>query len=311
MDQEIINPLRGIIVPLVTPLLSGKQLDLKGLNNLAEHVIDGGVSAVFLLGTTGEAQHLSYELRREMIKKTCTIVGSKVPVLVGISDTSIEESVKLTSFAAACGAEAVVPTPPYYYTPGQDELVRYYTTLTENLELPLYLYNMPSNVKINIEHQTVLELAENPKIIGLKDSSANGVYFQKLLNSFKNKLFTLVVGPEEMTAETVLMGGHGGVNGGANIYPKLYTELYKAAANRDFETIQRLQPIVMEISTTYYTAGKNPSSYLRGLKAVLDMKGICSGVLADPYFEFGSIEKEVLAAGMKSIDKKLKEAGIL
>ena len=311
MDQEIINPLRGIIVPLVTPLLSGKQLDLKGLNNLAEHVIDGGVSAVFLLGTTGEAQHLSYELRREMIKKTCTIVGSKVPVLVGISDTSIEESVKLTSFAAACGAEAVVATPPYYYTPGQDELVRYYTTLTENLELPLYLYNMPSNVKINIEHQTVLELAENPKIIGLKDSSANGVYFQKLLNSFKNKLFTLVVGPEEMTAETVLMGGHGGVNGGANIYPKLYTELYKAAANRDFETIQRLQPIVMEISTTYYTAGKNPSSYLRGLKAVLDMKGICSGVLADPYFEFGNIEKEVLAAGMKSIDKKLKEAGIL
>ena len=311
MDQEIKNPLRGIIVPLVTPLLSGKQLDLKGLNNLAEHVIDGGVSAVFLLGTTGEAQHLSYELRREMIKKTCTIVGSRVPVLVGISDTSIEESVKLASFAAACGAEAVVATPPYYYTPGQDELVRYYTTLTENLELPLYLYNMPSNVKINIEHQTVLELAENPKIIGLKDSSANGVYFQKLLNSFKNKLFTLVVGPEEMTAETVLMGGHGGVNGGANIYPKLYTELYKAAANRDFETIQRLQPIVMEISTTYYTAGKNPSSYLRGLKAVLGIKGICSGVLADPYFEFGSIEKEVLAAGMKSIDKKLKEAGIL
>ena len=175
-------------------------------------------------------------------------------------------------------------TPPYYFTPSQEELVKYYSALASKLELPLYLYNMPSNVKINIEPQTAVELSKNPKIIGLKDSSANGVYFQKMLYFFKNKPFTLVVGPEEMTAETVMLGGHGGVNGGANIYPKLYTELYKAAVNRDFETIEKLQQIVMEISTTYYSVGNNPSSYFRGLKAILELKGICSGVLAEPYF---------------------------
>jgi 4-hydroxy-tetrahydrodipicolinate synthase len=129
MIQELHNPLRGIIVPLVTPLLNDNVLDFEGLGNLITHVIKGGVSGIFLLGTTGEAQNLSYELRRKLIKATCEKVGSRVPVLVGISDTCIDESARLAAYAARCGADAVVAAPPYYYIPGQVELIQYYTRL--------------------------------------------------------------------------------------------------------------------------------------------------------------------------------------
>ena len=300
------NTLSGIIVPLVTPLIDRDTLDVKGLDILIDHVIAGGVSGIFVLGTTGEAQHLSYDLRKQVIKLTCEKAKSRVPVLVGISDTSITESVSLSKFASGCGATAVVATPPYYYTPGQRELYHYYSTLASAITLPLYLYNMPGNVKINIEYPTVVELAKHSNIIGLKDSSGNGVYFQKLLFTFKDKSFDLFVGPEEMTAETVLMGGDGGVNGGANIFPELYAKLYNATVNRDFKTIQELQPIVMDISTSIYTVGKTPSSYLQGVKGALNQKGLCSGMLADPYQEFEEKERLVLSEHLKRIESNIK-----
>ena len=100
--------LRGIVPPLVTPLIDNDTIDDAGLERLVEHVIDGGVSGVFILGTTGEAQSISFELRYEMIKKTAHIVNKRVPLLVGISDTSLVDSISLANLAAEFGADAVV-----------------------------------------------------------------------------------------------------------------------------------------------------------------------------------------------------------
>ena len=226
------KPLRGIIPPVITPMIDNDTLDVIGLENLLNRMIKGGVSGVFILGTSGEAQ----------IKETCRIVEKRIPVLVGITDTSFSESLLLAANAALYGADALVAAPPYYFAPGQAELIQYYNDLANQLPLPLFLYNMPSHVKVMIEPETVLALSENPNIIGLKDSSANGVYFQKLIYLLRNKPeFTLLCGPEEMTAEVILMGGHGGVNGGANLFPELYVALYDAAASKDFEKLAELQ----------------------------------------------------------------------
>lgn len=304
--NKLITSLKGIIVPLVTPLIDNQTLDDQGLKNVIEHVIKGGVSGIFILGTTGEAQSLNYDLKRELIKTATEIVNLRVPVLVGISDTSIDESAKLAAHAAKCGASAVVATPPYYYNLGQAELLNYYKSLASTIDLPLFLYNMPSNVKINIEHKTVLELSEHPMIIGLKDSSSNGVYFQKLLYSFTNKPFMFFIGPEEMMAETVLMGGHGGVNGGANLYPELYVKLYKAALNKNFESISRLQSLVISISNDLYTVGEFESSFIKGVKTALHLKGICSDYLSKPYYKFNETKRDILQKRMNDIDEKIK-----
>src|ERR1035437_857242 len=100
MNRLLKEPLCGIVPPLVTPLLDNITLDVDGLERLIERLINGGVSAVFVLGTTGEAQSLSYALREKMIENTCRIVNGRIPVLVGITETSLIESKKLANFSA-------------------------------------------------------------------------------------------------------------------------------------------------------------------------------------------------------------------
>ena len=110
------KPLRGVIPPMVTPLLDNRTLDLKGLERLVEHILDGKVHGLFLLGTTGEAPNLSYDLRHELVRRVCKQVNGRVPVLVGITDTVFTESMRLAESAARAGAEALAAAPPYYFT---------------------------------------------------------------------------------------------------------------------------------------------------------------------------------------------------
>lgn len=285
------RPFKGIIPPMVTPLLDHKTLDKEGLNRLIEHLIGGGVHGLFILGTTGEATSLSYSLRRELIGLTCTLVAGRVPVMVGITDTAPEESISLATFANESGAAAVVAAPPYYFGMGQEELMNYYIHLADHLPLPLFMYNMPSHTKINIEPGTVKALSAHPRIMGLKDSSANAVYFNSLLYLMEDETFTLMVGPEEMMASSVLMGAHGGVNGGANMFPRLYVDLYQAALARDFDQMLVLQTKVMQISQKIYGVGDSSSCYLQGLKSALSVLGICNDFIASPLGNFGEEDK--------------------
>ncbi len=185
--------LQGIIPPMITPLKGDDELDREGTVRLTEHLVAGGVHAIFLLGTTGEAQSLTYRLRYEFVELVCRQVAGRIPVLVGVTDTAFIESVRLAEHAAKCGAVGVVAAPPYYFAPSQQELIEYYTALADALPLPLYLYNMPSHVKVFLEPATVKTLANHPNIIGLKDSSANMTYFQTLLYHLggQSRLFTL------------------------------------------------------------------------------------------------------------------------
>jgi len=285
-------PLRGIIPPMVTPLVDKDQLDIEGLERLINHILEGGVHGLFVLGTTGEAPSLSYRLRRELIQRSCREVGGRVPVLVGITDTSFAESVHIARLAADAGAAAVVLAPPYYFPAGQPELLEYLMHLTPQLPLPLFLYNMPSHTKLFFEPETVRKAADIPSIVGLKDSSGNMIYFHQLRLLFEDRQeFSLLVGPEELLAETLLLGGHGGVSGGANMFPELYVSLYNAAIEKDLEKVLALHRKVMRIRSTIYSVGKYGSSVIKGIKCVLSCMGICSDFMAEPFHRFRDQER--------------------
>ena len=298
------SPLRGIIPPMITPLLDRDTLDVAGLERLIEHILSGGVHGLFILGTTGEAPSLSYRLRYELIERVCGQVKGRVPVLVGITDTCFTESLNTANKARDAGAQAVVLAPPYYFPAGQAELLEYIEHLAPELPLPLFLYNMPSLTKAVFEPQTVRAAAQISGIAGIKDSSGNMVYFhqlQSLLRDYPD--FSLLVGREELLAETILLGGHGGVCGGANLIPKLYVDLYNAARSRDLPAIEPLHEKVMQISTTIYSVGRYGSSYLKGLKCTLSCMNICSDFLAEPFHRFRREEHD-------KIQQYVKELGI-
>lgn len=277
------DKLKGIIVPLVTPLEAQDIIDFTGAKVLLDRIIDGGASAAFLLGTTGEMQSLSMQTRYDFVSYMCRLAEDRIPVLVAVTETSFSESVKFAQHAAECGAVAVVAAAPYYFSSSQDELKDWFLALADASPLPVYLYNMPSHVKVFMDVPLVCELAAHPNIVGLKDSSGNMTYFSKLLHHFKDTDFALYMGPEEQTAAAVMMGADGGVNGGANMLPELYVALYKAASTYDLMTVDKLQKKVMALSEGIYDVAGGNSSYLRGLKCALNILGICNDYVSLPY----------------------------
>ena len=292
----------GIIPPLVTPLLDNRHLDIDGLENLIEHVVGGGVHGIFILGTTGEAQSLSFDLRAEMIRQSAKILQKRLPLLVGISDTSLVDSIRLAEVAAECGADALVSAPPYYFATGQPELADYYEKLIPQLPLPIFLYNMPMHTKVSFVPETIKRIAQNEKVIGFKDSSANGSYLQAVMYEMReHKNFSIFVGPEEMTAEGVLMGADGGVNGGANMFPRLYVDLYNAAVDQDIPKVRELQAKIMQIGRSIYTQGSYGSSALKGIKCTLNELGICSDFVAAPFHRFESEHREKIKRALASL----------
>ena len=306
MNTTFKTPLSGIIPPLVTPLKNNETLDVESLERLIEHLIAGGVHGLFVLGTTGEEQSLSYDVRKQMIRESCRINRGRLPILACITDTSIVESIKLARVAADCGADGVVSAPPYYFATGQPELAQFYEELVPQLPLPVFLYNMPSHVKVSFAPDTVRRIAELDQVVGFKDSSANAVYFQSVMYKMQHRPdFAMLVGPEEITGECVLLGGHGGINGGANMFPELYVGMYNAAKNRDIETVLKLQQFIMQISTSIYTVGKHGSSYLKGLKCALSLLGVINDdFVASPFYKFEAPEREKIRQALAALPIK-------
>jgi 4-hydroxy-tetrahydrodipicolinate synthase len=293
MPAALSKPMRGVFPPMITPLRGRDELDGAGVDHLIEHLLAGGVNGLFVLGTTGEAPALSYRVRRELVRRTVERVDGRVPVLAGITDTALGESIELACAAAAAGARAVVAAAPYYFAASQSELLSYVEELARETPLPLFLYNAPAYTHHAFAAETVLQMSEIPNVAGIKDSSLDMLYFHKLVRLFRDRPeFTLLVGPEELMAEAVLLGGHGGMCGGANIHPQLYVELYRAAAAGELERVNRLQARVIDISARVYHVTGEESAYLRGLKCAVSLMGICGDIMAPPFRALGPEERE-------------------
>lgn len=280
---------------MVTPLDGAESLDRPGLERLIEHMIAGGVSGIFILGTTGEGPALSYRLRRELMERTCAQVAGRVPVLVGITDTSYEESCAQAAHAKAAGADAVVTAPPFYFAVSQNDLFHLVDRLSNHVELPLYLYNMPSLTKASFAPETVLRASELPNVWGLKDSSGELSYLRSIVSQMRGRPdFTILIGPEELLLESLQIGAHGGVCGGANLFPRLFVSLYEAERAGELPTAVELQQQVRQVGELLYGIGEAESSYLRGLKLGLELMGICKSTLAPPFTSAAPSRHEAL-----------------
>jgi 4-hydroxy-tetrahydrodipicolinate synthase len=291
--MSTLSTLRGIVPPLVTPLAGPDSLDVGGVERLVEHVLAAPVAGLFVLGTTGEGPNLSYHVRRGLIDRTVAAVRDRVPVLVGISDTAFAESIVLAEYAARAGATAVVAAPPYYHKPSPAELRRWVANLHDHSPLPVYLYNMPGHTRTWFDFDTLKEAMGLDNVIGFKDSGGDLSYFDavlKLKNEHRPE-WRVFVGPEHLTAAATGLGGDGGVNGGANLFPRLFTDLFDAAARHDANEVERLLAAVTALGAIY-AQGDGESSVVRGLKCALSIAGICSDAVAEPWAPLGPAARD-------------------
>ncbi|MFA4836183.1 MAG: dihydrodipicolinate synthase family protein [Dehalococcoidia bacterium] len=231
--------IQGLVVPAITPRM-GAGVDSASLAGLLEFLIDGGVDAIFILGTTGEFRHLSLNEKRQVIKRSAECIRNRVPMLVGISAQTIEESLALMDASQECGAQALVLAPMF----GETEPSKQISTVIGTSSLPIVLYNNPAiHRKASLPLSIVEEFASHPRVIGIKDSSGDWDYFLKLLE-LKSPDFGVLQGKESMIVQSIEAGSGGIVAGVANIIPALCKELW---LKRDQETMDRVTAVKSEI----------------------------------------------------------------
>lgn len=295
------RPLRGVIVPLITPLVSRDELDVEGLKRLVEHVLDGGVHGIFLLGTCGESAALCSRVRRQLVTHVCRQVRGRVPVLVGISDTALVETLRLAEDVANAGAAAVVVTTPYYLPLEPAELVSYIRTVSDESPLPVFLYNMPDLARAWYSIPVLKELLDLENVIGLKDSSGDESYFEAAqLVAQRRPDWSLLMGSEGRMASAIRAGAHGSVAGGANICPKLFAEVYAAALANDETQLAELQQRIVQLSNIYQFGGYAVGT-IRGIKCALKQMSITSDGMAAPFFAANETEQKAIAACLSQL----------
>lgn len=284
--------LEGIITPMVTPLTPDGRLDAGGVERLTEFLIAGGVAGLFPLGTTGEGPMLSPALQEEMCRTVCRIAAGRIPVLAGISSASPSDSIAFGRAAAEAGADLVVAAPPCYIPLTEDEIVAFYRQVKSEIPLPLYLYNIPSMTKTDLNPSLILRLAEIPGIAGYKDSSGNMNAFHEVLLALKDRPdFSLFVGPDTLMAESVLFGAAGGVNSGSNLFPEVYVNCWKAARSGNLAEMRRWQEKIVRIQKLY-RCPRNSSAVAESLKIGLKHRGICGSTMLAPHLFISEAEEQ-------------------
>ncbi len=292
----------GVIPPVVTPLKSADQLDVESVGRIVEHLIVGGVSGLFVLGTTGEGPSLTYQMRYEMVEQTCESAEGRIPVLVGVTDTCLAESVALAEHAANYQAAAIVAAAPFYFEVSQLALQDWFSRLADASPLPLMLYNMPSCVGVNLDLETVSNLSHHPNIVGVKDSGGDLGYFHRLCAEHSHRDdFVIFMGPEELLAEAVAAGAAGGVCGGANLFPSVYSRLYAAAVRKDVQEIRHWKQTIDSIFESVYRDEDGRMKLIPGLKLAMQQCGLCQSFVAPPLSPVSLLQAQRIHVSMPKL----------
>jgi dihydrodipicolinate synthase/N-acetylneuraminate lyase len=225
---------------------------------------------------------------------------------MGLIDTSKTETIAMAEFAARAGATAVVLAPPYYYPLSQADLIRWVTAIASECPLPIYLYNLPNPKHVRYTLDTLKICSEISGVIGFKDSSGDFAFLQATLALFREwPEFAIFVGPENLLTKSLLKGAHGGISGGANVFPGAYAALYEAFSKGNQEKLFALQEWVDRFTAQIYFVGDPEASLLRGLKTCLSLLNICESRLCSPYTSASSTQQEEIRNFLQELKNSL------
>ncbi|AOY76297.1 4-hydroxy-tetrahydrodipicolinate synthase [Clostridium formicaceticum] len=230
---------KGAGVAIITPF-KDDQIDLPAFERLIDFQIQNDIQALIVLGTTGEASTQTWEERETVIKAAVAKTNKKVPVIVGTGSNNTEVAIKYTKQAEALGADGVLVVTPYYNKCTQKGLIQHYTEIARATSLPVILYNVPSRTGVNIEPQTVVELAKVQNIIGVKEASANMGQILEIKRLVPES-FKIWSGNDDNILPIYSCGGDGVISVLANVVPKETQAMCKAFEEGNIKEAIRLQ----------------------------------------------------------------------
>jgi 4-hydroxy-tetrahydrodipicolinate synthase len=270
--------LTGIVPPVISPLDRAGQPDEGAIAALVDHVLRAGCSGLFVLGGCGEGAWLTAAQRERVVRAMVRAAAGRVPVLVGVMLPATGPAIEAAQQAAGEGADAVVVGSPYYFDVDGGAQRRHVEAVLAASGRPGLLYNIPQSTHHGLAPATVLELARDPRVLGIKDSAGDFGAFQGYLAAKRERsAFRVLQGNEHLAAASLLHGGDGLVPGLANVAPALLVALRQAAGQGDVAACVRLQAAVEDLGELH-THGH----WLPALKVACALLGLGTGLPAAP-----------------------------
>ena len=292
------KPIVGSIVALVTPMLDNGQVDYPGLRRLIDWHIAEGTDCIGVVGTTGESPTVTVEEHCEIIRVAVEHAAGRVPIMAGAGGNSTQEAIELSRYAKKVGADCTLQVVPYYNRPSQDGMVQHFRAIAEGVDIPHVLYNVPGRTVADLQHDTVLKLAQIDNIVGIKEATGNIERAQWLIKQAP-KGFSIYSGDDGTAVALMLLGGHGNVSVTANVAPRLMHELCRAAvdgqARRAAEIQLRLLPVHKQL---FCEPSPAPTKW------AMARLGLCGGALRLPMVPLS-------ASGQAQVEQALRDAGLL
>lgn len=286
---------RGTGVAIVTPFKNDSSIDFAAMGRVVNHVIDGGVNYIVLMGTTGESVTLTKDEKKALTSYVIEVIDKRVPLVIGIGGNNTQDiinSVKLTNFK---GIDGILSVAPYYNKPNQRGLFQHFKAIATCSPVPVILYNVPGRTCSNISSETCLQLAhECENIVAIKEASGDINQIMRIIKG-KPENFNLISGDDMMTLPIIATGGTGVISVLANAFPVQCCEIVNQSLKNNFKTAREIQFRFLEMIDLLFTEG-NPA----GVKAMLNIMNLCQNNLRLPLV---TVTKPTLTRIQKAIEE--------
>ncbi len=287
-----LQKLKGTGVALVTPFLKSGAVDFNGLTNLVNHVANGKVEYLVVLGTTGESITLDKDEKKQILACVISANKKKLPIVLGVGGSNTQDILSELTTENIKGVDAILSVTPYYNKPTQNGLYAHFKAIATKSPVPIILYNVPARTSVNMTAETQLRLANDfENIVATKEASGNLEQIMSIIQN-KPKDFIVISGDDPMSLALIACGAEGLISVVANAYPKQTSELVRLAMKHKIAAAQKPHYQLMDITKLMFAEG-NPA----GVKTVLQNLGICSNYVRLP-----------LVAASKDLSRKIEAA---
>lgn len=289
---------KGSGVALVTPFKNDGDIDYEALRKLIDFQINNNTDAIIITGTTGESSTLSYLEHMSVIEECINYVDGRIPVIAGTGSNCTKSAIQMSKDAENLGADGLLIVTPYYNKTTQKGLINHYTKISDKVDIPIILYNVPSRTGLNIEPKTVKELIENTKNIkGIKEASGNIKNISEIKEMLGDKI-KIYSGNDDQIVPILSLGGEGVISVIANILPQETHDLVMNYLNGNVESSKKEQLKMLKLIRELFKE-VNPIP----IKAALEEMKMIDGYLREPLIK---MEKE----NKKQLIKEMKNYGI-
>ncbi len=291
----------GTYVAMVTPFNEDKEIDEEGFRSNINYLIEKGVTGLVGAGTTGESATVSHEEHQRLIDILVDEVDGRVETIAGTGSNATSEAISLTKYACDAGADAALLITPYYNKPQQHGLVEHYGTIAELCDIPLIAYNVPSRTGINMDVETIVELAKIDGIDAVKEASGSvdkvSDIYKALSHEGLEDDFNILSGEDSLTLPIMAVGGTGVISASANIDARRMVLMVDSILNDDYTRAMELHYEMVELIRALFIES-NPVP----VKTAMSLMGLPSGPLRQPLAEMKEENLEILKKALKDSD---------